>query len=202
MSDEKPKPKPRGSTRRNVLVVGALLALTYGGYRIYLERKPYEWSGTVEARTISVGSRAGGRIKEVRVREGDSVSAGQALIVLEPGDFPAQLVQAQAQLIQCQANLEKLQKGARPEELAAARARSLTAKAALDQAVAGLRPEEVAAAEARLAVQEVAVEKAQMDAARMHALDGRRKAVKELSLVHLLLRFDAGHAVDAEARVH
>ncbi len=171
MSDEKPKPKSGGSSRRNVLVVGALLALAYGGYRIYLERKPYEWSGTVEARTISVGSRAGGRIKEVRVREGDSVSAGQALIVLEPGEFPAQLVQAQAELALWQANLEKLQKGARPEELAAARARSLTAKAALDQAVAGSRPEEVAAAEARLAVQEVAVEKAQMDAARMHALD-------------------------------
>src|SRR5450432_3091056 len=171
MSDEQPKPKARANSLRNLLVVGALLGLTYGGYRIYLERKPYEWSGTVEARTISVGSRAGGRIKEVLVREGDSVSAGQALIVLEPGDFPAQLVQAQAQLIEWQANLEKLQKGARPEELAEARARSLTAKAALDQAVAGSRPEEVAAAEARLAVQEVAVEKAQMDAARMRELD-------------------------------
>jgi HlyD family secretion protein len=171
VSDEQPKPKPRQNSRRTLLAVGALLALTYGGYRIYLERKPYEWSGTVEARTISVGSRAGGRVKEVLVREGDSVRAGQALIVLEPSDFPAQLVQAQAQLTLWQANLEKLQKGARPEELAAARARALTAKAALDQAVAGSRPDEVAAAEARLAVQEVAVEKAQMDAARMHALD-------------------------------
>ena len=27
----------------------------------------YEWSGTVEARTISVGSRAGGRVQEVLV---------------------------------------------------------------------------------------------------------------------------------------
>jgi HlyD family secretion protein len=171
MSDETPKAKPRKSSRRNLLIVAVALGLTYGGYRIYLERKPYEWSGTVEARTISVGSRAGGRIKEVLVKEGDHVSAGQALITLEPADLPAQLMQAQAQLIEWQANLEKLQKGARPEELAEARARALTAKAALDQAVAGSRPEEVAAAEARLAVQEVAVEKAQMDAARIHELD-------------------------------
>jgi multidrug resistance efflux pump len=168
MSDE--QPKPTSHSRRNLLVIGALLALTYGGYRLYLARKPYEWSGTVEARTISVGSRTGGRIKEIHVREGDSVSAGQTLITLEPGDLPAQLVQAQAQLVEWQANLEKLQTGARPEELAEARARALTAKAALDQAVAGSRPEEVGAAEARLAVQEVAVEKAQIDATRMNAL--------------------------------
>jgi HlyD family secretion protein len=170
MSDEKPKAKAGGS-RRRLLIAAGLIALIYGGYRIYLERKPYEWSGTVEARTMSLGSRAGGRIKSVLVHEGEAVNAGQALITLEPGDYLAQLVQAQAQLVQSQANLEKLQKGARPEELAQARARSLTARAALDQAVAGSRPEEVGAAEARLAVQEVAVQKAQMDADRLHALD-------------------------------
>jgi len=169
MSDE--KPKPRGKSRRNLLLVGALLALAYGGYRVYLERKPYEWSGTVEARTISVGSRAGGRIKEVLVREGEPVQAGQALLTLEPADYPAQLMQAKAQLAQWQANLEKLQQGARPEELAEARARAMTAKAALAQAVAGSRPEEVAASEARLAVQEVAVERAKLNAGRVHALD-------------------------------
>ena len=169
MSDE--KPKPRSNSRRNLLLVGALLALSYGGYRVYLERKPYEWSGTVEARTISVGSRVGGRVKEVLVREGDRVQAGQPVLTLEPGEQPALLAQAHAQLAQWQANLEKLKQGARPEELAEARARALTAKAALDQAVAGSRPEEVAAAEARLAMQEVAVEKAKLAADRVHALD-------------------------------
>ncbi|HEY0467450.1 MAG TPA: efflux RND transporter periplasmic adaptor subunit [Polyangiaceae bacterium] len=169
MSDE--KTKPRSKSRRNLLLVGALLALTYGGYRVYLERKPYEWSGTVEARTISVGSRAGGRVKEILAREGEQVQAGQALLLLEPGDYPAQLMQAKAQLAQWQANLEKLQQGARPEELAEARARAMTAKAALAQAVAGSRPEEVAASEAHLAVQEVAVEKAKLNADRAHALE-------------------------------
>src|SRR3954467_2430901 len=109
MSDE--KPKPRSKSRRNLLLLGAVLALSYGGYRVYLERRPYEWSGTVEARTISVGSRVGGRVKEVLVREGEPVQPGQALVTFEPGDYPAQLMQANAQLAQWQANLEKLKQG-------------------------------------------------------------------------------------------
>jgi HlyD family secretion protein len=173
MSDDKKTQKKKPKLIPILIVAG----LAYGGYRVYLERKPYEWSGTVEARTISVGSRAGGRVKEVLAREGDRVSAGQTLVTLEPGDFPSQLIQAKAQEEEAEANLEKLQKGARPEELDQARARALTAKAALDQAIAGSRPEQVAAAEARLAVQEVAVEKAKLDAARMHKLDQSGAAV-------------------------
>jgi multidrug resistance efflux pump len=169
MSDEK-KPKKR----RPPLVLLLLLAgvLAYGGYRFYLSRKPYEWSGTVEAHTISVGSRAGGRIAKVLVREGDRVAAGQALLELEPGDWSAQLLQAKAQQMSAEAQLDKLKKGARPEELEQARARSLTAQAALQQAMAGARPEQVQAAEARLAAQEVAVQKAMLDATREHQLAG------------------------------
>jgi len=50
------------------LILPALLTaclVAYFGYRHWLAHKPYEWSGTVEARTIEVGSRTGGRVKEV-----------------------------------------------------------------------------------------------------------------------------------------
>ena len=100
--------------------MGALLALSCGGYRVYLERKPYEWSGTVEARTISVGSRVGGPHQGGVGPRGDRVQAGQPLLTLEPGEQPALLAQAHAKLAQWQANLEKLKQGARPEELAEA----------------------------------------------------------------------------------
>jgi multidrug resistance efflux pump len=167
--DSKPKPKKRPPIA--VVALGVGLAL-YGGYRAYLAQKPYEWSGTVEARTIAVGSRAGGRIAGVLVKEGEAVKAGQALLELEPGDWPAQMVQAQAQQMSAEAMLDKLKRGARPEELEQARARTLTAQAALQEAMAGARPEQVQAAEARLAAQEVAVQKAMLDAARQHQLDG------------------------------
>src|SRR5689334_15945451 len=107
-----------------------LAGLAYGGYTMYRARQPYEWSGTGEARLIQVGSRAGGRVKAVLAREGESVKAGQPLLELEPADLPAQLMQAQGALAQVQANLEKIERGARPEEIAAARARSMTASAA------------------------------------------------------------------------
>ncbi len=169
MSDEtKPKAKRRPPLPPLLLAVGLLV---YGGYRVYLSQKPYEWSGTVEARTISVGSRAGGRIARVLVKEGDSAAAGQVLIELEAGDWQAQLVQANAQLMSAEAVLDKLKRGARPEELDQARARALTAQAALQQAVAGARPEQVQAAQARLSAQEIAVQKAKLDADREHQLD-------------------------------
>jgi multidrug resistance efflux pump len=166
--DVKPKTKRRPPI---VLIVLALAVVVYGAYRVYLARKPYEWSGTVEARTISVGSRAGGRIAKVLVKEGDAVVPAQPLVELEPGDWRAQLLQANAQQMSAVAVLDKLKKGARPEELEQAKARTLTAQAALQQAVAGARPEQVQAAEARLAAQEIAVQKAKLESEREHALD-------------------------------
>lgn len=173
--------KPQAKAKRRPPIVLLLLAaglVAYAGYWLYLQRKPYEWSGTVEARTISVGSRAGGRIARVLVREGESVASGQALIELEPGDWKAQLLQAQAQQLSAEATLDKLKKGARPEELEQAKARTMTAQAALQQAMAGARPEQVQAAESRLAAQEVAVQKAKLDAQRMHELGSKGAAAK------------------------
>ena len=73
------------------LVVLALVALAYGGYRWYDAHQPYEWSGTVEARTVDR------RLARRRPRQGGAGAArattsqpGQPLIVLEPGDLEAQ----------------------------------------------------------------------------------------------------------------
>jgi len=158
-----------------LLVVAA--AGWYGWHRWRLATAPYEWSGTVEAHTISLGSRAGGRVQRVLVKEGDRVKPGEPIIVLEPGDWPAQLQQAEAQLEMMQATLDKLQAGARPEEIAAARARTQAAQAILQETTAGARGEQVAAAAARLAAQQVAVDKAQRDAERMHKLAASGAAV-------------------------
>jgi HlyD family secretion protein len=152
------------------LAVLAAIALGYGGYRLWDRTRPYEWSGTVEARTISVGSRVGGRVKEVLAREGDRVVPGAVLVTLEPGDLEAQRLITQGELEVAQANLEKLEKGARPEELDEARARTQTAMAALEETKTGARVEEIAGANARLVAAQVAVDKAKLDADRAHKL--------------------------------
>jgi HlyD family secretion protein len=134
--------------------------------------RPYEWSGTVEARTISVGSRVGGRVKAVRVKEGDRVTEGQPLLELEPGDLLAQRLIAKGQLDEAQANLERLVRGARPEEIEEANARAQTAVAALEETRVGARAEQIAGAKARVVATQVAVDKAKLDAARARTLFG------------------------------
>ena len=165
-----PAAPPKSARRLVPLIVVAVLVLAYLGFRAYQSTRPYEWSGTVEARTISVGSRTGGRVKDVLVHEGDRVAAGQELLTLEPGDLEAQRLQAQAQLEQSQANLEKLESGSRPEEIEQARAKAQTAVAAFEEAKHGARSEEIQGANARLIALQVAVDKAKLDADRAHRL--------------------------------
>ena len=172
------RPEAKPKRRLPILLIVVVVAIAaYGAHRAYLARQPYEWSGTVEARAISVGSRAGGRVLGVLVREGESVAKGQPILELELGDWPAQLVQAKAQKKSAEAVLDKLRKGARPEELDQARARTLTAKAVLDQAIAGARPEAILAAQAHLGAQDIVVQKAKLEADRMHKLDSAGAAV-------------------------
>ncbi len=59
--------------------------------------------------------RTGGRVAEVLVKEGDAVKAGQPLVKLQDAEIKAGLASAQAEL-------KRLQAGARAEEIAAAQA--------------------------------------------------------------------------------
>jgi len=157
-------------TRFLPLIVLLSLGGLYLGYRKWERSRPMECSGTVEARVMKVGSRVGGRVKEVPAHEGDSVKEGQPLVVLETGDLDAQKLMAEGQLAQAQAALDKLEKGARPEEIEQAKARAAQASAGLQEARAGARREEIAAARARLASAQAAVDKAQADADRTQKL--------------------------------
>lgn len=163
-------PSKRSPARLLAVALLVLGGAAYGGYRMYTAHKPYEWSGTVEARVVSVGSRVGGRVKEVRVREGDVVKQGDVLVVLEQGDLAAQRLMAAGQLAQAEALLDKLKAGARPEEIEQAQARAQTAVAAYTETRAGARKEQIAAAKSRLDALQVAADKAQTDADRAHKL--------------------------------
>jgi HlyD family secretion protein len=96
-------------------------------------------SGTLEARNITVGSKVGGRISHVVVREGDRVEPGQLLVVFDSAELEGQLLQAQGRVEAARANLAKMLRGSRPEEIAEANAASHGYREAeLAQARAGL----------------------------------------------------------------
>lgn len=131
-------------TRKRILIVALIVAglagaALYAG--VFRRAEKLEGSGTIEARNIRVGSKVGGRIVEVRVREGDRVEAGQVLVSFDDQELLAALEQARA-------NLEKMKRGFRPEEIAEARAAAAQAKADFEQRRNGYRREEIAAAQA------------------------------------------------------
>ena len=122
-----------------VLVIG--VAVLYAGWS--RRDAGLQGSGTVEARDIRVGSKIGGRIDRVLVREGDTVQPGQVLITFDDKEL-------QASLEQSKAAAEKSRRGFRPEEIAEARAAAEQAKADYDQKRNGYRKEDIAAAQADL----------------------------------------------------
>lgn len=70
----------------------------------------YKFSGTLEpVWQADVAAKVDGRIEQVLVNEGDRVSAGQALVILEQTDTNANLMQARGSYIDAQATVEKAQ---------------------------------------------------------------------------------------------
>jgi HlyD family secretion protein len=133
-------------TRKRVLII-VLVAVILGGtalYATWLARdNALQGSGTVEARDIRVGSKIGGRIDKILVREGDTVQAGQTLITFDDKELAASLGQSRAAA-------EKARRGYRPEEIEEARAAAAQAKADYELRKNGYRKEDIAAAQADL----------------------------------------------------
>ncbi len=133
-------------TRRRLIILVMFVAVVTGTalYATWFRRDTaLQGSGTVEARNIRVGSKVGGRIDKVLVREGDSVEPGQVLITFDEKEL-------QAALEQSRANAEKAQRGYRPEEIAEARAAAAQAKADYEMRKNGYRQEDIDAAKADL----------------------------------------------------
>src|SRR5271167_4989944 len=121
------------------IVIAIAATALYAGW--FHRDTTLQGSGTVEARNIRVGSKVGGRIDKVLVREGDYVQPGQILITFDDKEL-------QAALEQSRAASEKSQRGYRPEEIAEARAAAAQAKADYEMKRNGYRKEDIDAAQA------------------------------------------------------
>lgn len=97
---------------------------------------------------VSIGAKVPGKIVSVYVREGDSVSPGQLIAMLDASNANIQIQQAQAQVNATRSQLNQALANARvtPQRTSAAvaqaQAQLRAAKAQLSKAISGARPEE------------------------------------------------------------
>lgn len=135
-----------GNTRRKIIVLAlAGLCLAAAGAWGWMRETAVEGAlvlqGNVEVRQVNVGFKVPGRIAKLLVDEGDTVTEGQILAVLDKVYFEEALAQIKAQREQSAANVAKMVAGNRPEEIAQSEAQLaerdatlLNAKITLDRA--------------------------------------------------------------------
>jgi multidrug resistance efflux pump len=153
-----------------IVVVFMLLGLlAYSKYR----RQPLMVSGFIEADEIRLGSRVGGRVERVYVKEGQQVRAGDLLVKLEEFDLRSRKAEAAANLTVWQAELTRLQNGFREEEIAQARARVNRLSSKVERLVNGPREEEISAAKLRLVLANAQLERATLSYNRVVSLSAR-----------------------------
>jgi HlyD family secretion protein len=85
-------------------------------------------SGQVEATDVQVAAPVGGRLMELRVGDGDRVSAGDVIARLDTADAEIALERVRAERAQADAQLRLLRAGARPEDIRQADAQVATAE--------------------------------------------------------------------------
>ena len=98
--------------------------------------------GTVEVQEIRLASKIGGRVKDVCIKEGDTVEAGTELLRFDCPELQAQRDQVAMRLRAAKADLLKAENGPRPQEKAEAKAMMEMAQARLERMKTGWREEE------------------------------------------------------------
>jgi multidrug efflux pump subunit AcrA (membrane-fusion protein) len=128
-----------------LIIIVAVVLVVAGGAAYFWpfgSRNVLRLSGIVEIQEVRLGSKIGGRVEKLLVREGDIVEAGRPLIVFEAPELKNQRAQVKAKLDQAQAELDKAEAGPRREEKEAAYAAMRSAKARYDRVEYGWRQEE------------------------------------------------------------
>ncbi len=118
-----------------LVLVGAAVGVFY-----WWERSPRSGNdglklfGNVEIRQVLLGFRVSGRLEAIYFEEGERVTSGDLLGVLDPVPYAIRRAEARASLCQARANLDKMKRGYRSEEVRQAVARRDQIKASLDLA--------------------------------------------------------------------
>ena len=117
-----------------ILIV--LGTIAYGLYKSNAHSEPevITLQGQMQMQQTSIAAKVPGRIAQIMVTEGDTVTAGQQLVEMDSPEINAKINQARAGKQIAQSQLDKAENGARPQEIAQAKAAWQANKAASDLA--------------------------------------------------------------------
>jgi len=157
---------------------------------------------------IKIGSELSGRLKLVKVEEGDAIHRGEVLAELENADYLAQVESARANVVAKQATLRKVNNGARRQERNAAWSSVSEAKAVAENAQAELRRRQelfsagvVSREELERFVREADVAKAKYQSAiEQHSLVDDRAREEDRSVAEADLQLANAQLEEAQAR--
>ena len=107
-------------------------------------------SGNIEVTDARLGFKIPGRLAERLVNEGETITAGDLVAVLENTDQQLAVNQAQANVAYVEAILSELEAGSRQEDIDRVAAQLQQSRAKLDELETGSRTQEIANAEAQL----------------------------------------------------
>jgi HlyD family secretion protein len=163
-------PAPRTRSRRLPILI-ALVALGVGGYYAYgyffTHKVPegiIELSGRIEGDQSKIAPRIGGRILEIKVREGDTVNANDPIAVLDDDLVRAREAAARAALAQAEARASSARSQIAVLQEQLVHAQLQTEQSKVDAAGRVKQAEaDLAAAEAQLAQQQAAYQLALFD---------------------------------------
>lgn len=93
-----------------LLILGGIGYYVWSKYfRVQADPNRIEVAGRIEGDDATLASKVAGRIKEINVREGDSVKAGDVIAVLDDEQLRAREQQAQAAVEQAQSRVQRAQ---------------------------------------------------------------------------------------------
>ena len=128
-------------TRSSAVLI--VITLAVAGCRQETDTGRLRVSGNVEATEVQVAPEVAGRIRELRVAEGDRVDQGELLAQLDTTDVELQIQRANADRAAADAQLRLLQAGSRREDIQQAEAQAQAATAEVTAAEADRKSAEL-----------------------------------------------------------
>ena len=135
------------------VVILIIAALSYAG-TVYMKTveanydSRYIYYGTAEADQIDISAETSGRLKEIKVEEGQTIKAGELLAIIDTPENRIKAEQSELTLGSAENELLRTQEGNREEEINIQRALVRQGEAALKQAEAASKQAEAAVAQA------------------------------------------------------